>query len=91
MNGPEAPDYRTGARLGLANETLQKNLKNLQNRFGRGALKEWAVLEDPDLRDRVKKRRMEMLEHLDVVLALLADKVEQNGGTVFLQKRLRKR
>ncbi len=86
MKGPEAPDYRTGARLGLANESLQKNLKNLQNRFGRGALKEWAVLEDPDLRDRVKKRRMMMLEHLDVVLALLADKVEQNGGTVFFAK-----
>ena len=54
MKGPEAPDYQTGARLGLANESLQKNLKNLQNRFGRGAFKEWAVLEDPGLRDRVK-------------------------------------
>lgn len=86
MKGPEAPDYQTGARLGLANESLQKNLKNLQNRFGRGAFKEWAVLEDPGLRDRVKKRRMEMLEHLDVVLALLADRVEQNGGSVFFAK-----
>jgi len=86
MKGPEAHDYRAGARLGLANESLQKNLKNLQNRFGRGAFKEWAAMEDPGLRDRIKKRRMETLEHLDVVLALLADKIEQNGGKVFFAK-----
>ena len=86
MKKPDSPDYREGARRGLASESLQKNLKTLQNRFGRGAFKEWAALADPGIRDRVKERRMDMLEHLDVVLALLADKVEQNGGRVFFAK-----
>ncbi len=86
MKGPDAPDYREGARLGLASESLQKNLKTLQNRFGRGAFKEWSTLADPGVRERVKQQRMETLEHLDAVLALLADKVEQNGGRVFFAK-----
>ena len=86
MKKPDAPDYRAGARLGLASESLQKNLKTLQNRFGRGAFKEWSALADPGLRDRVKRQRLETLEHLDVVLALLADKVEENGGRVFFAK-----
>ncbi|MEE4165117.1 MAG: LutB/LldF family L-lactate oxidation iron-sulfur protein [Desulfocapsaceae bacterium] len=86
MKAPDAPDYRQGARLGLASKSLQKNLKTLQNRFGRGAFKEWSAPADPGQRERVKQRRMDILEHLDAVLALLADRVEENGGRVFFAK-----
>ncbi|MBE0583051.1 MAG: iron-sulfur cluster-binding protein [Desulfofustis sp.] len=86
MTGVETRDYRTAARHALTNKSLQKNLKNLQERFGRGAFREWAALPDPGLRARIKERRMETLAHLDVVLALLADRVEQNGGRVFFAK-----
>ena len=83
MKGPAEQDYRASARIGLANEVLRKNLKNLHERFGRGAFSEWAAMPDPQLRVRVKQRRMETLAHLDVVLGLLADRVEKNGGRVF--------
>jgi len=80
---PEALNYIDGAHHGLANESLQKNLKNLRNGFGRGALEHWASMPDPDLRDRVKQKRMETLENLDVVLTVLADKILENGGHVY--------
>lgn len=83
---PEALSYTEGARRGLANESLQKNLKKLQNGFGRGALEHWADMADPGLRDRIKQKRMDTLENLDVVLTVLADKIIENGGHVYFAK-----
>jgi L-lactate dehydrogenase complex protein LldF len=75
--------YREGACHGIKDETLQKNLQNLQDRFGKGALEQWAGLPDPDLRQRAKRARMHVLDNLDVVLAELIRNVEKKGGTVF--------
>ncbi len=76
-------DYAEGARQGLANPTLQQSLKKLQNGFGKGALRLWRELPDPELRKRVKARRMRTLEHLDIVLAELAESVRKRGGHVY--------
>jgi L-lactate dehydrogenase complex protein LldF len=78
--------YIEDAHEGLKNNCLQKNLKNLQNRFGKGALEYWATMTDPALRDRVKEQRMKTLENLDVVLSTLADTVEKAGGHVYFAK-----
>jgi L-lactate dehydrogenase complex protein LldF len=78
--------YIEDAHEGLKNNCLQKNLRNLQNRFGKGALEYWAAMTDPALRDRAKEQRMKTLENLDVVLATLADNVEKAGGHVYFAK-----
>ncbi|MBT8359543.1 MAG: iron-sulfur cluster-binding protein [Deltaproteobacteria bacterium] len=75
--------YTEGARRGLADDTLQKNLQHLQNHYGRGAFEQWSGLDDQDLRDRVKRRRMETLDNLDVVLSVLIDNVRKKGGQVY--------
>ena len=82
----EKHSYIEGAHRGLANESLQKNLKKLQNGFGKGALEHWANMADPGLRDRIKQKRMDTLENLDVVLTVLADKIIENGGHVYFAK-----
>jgi len=75
--------YLEAARAGMANACLQKSLRNLQARYGQGALAAWRALPDPDLRRRVKARRMQTLAHLDRLLALLAEGIESRGGRVF--------
>ncbi len=86
MNNSSSLRYIEDAHDGLNNSCLQKNLKNLQNRFGKGALEYWATMEDPAIRDRVKQKRMKTLENLDVVLSVLAENVEKSGGHVFFAK-----
>ena len=84
MSNFSAPSsYTEGARRGLADDTLQKNLQHLQNCYGRGAFEQWAGLADPDLRDKVKRRRMETLDNLDVVLSVLIDNVREKNGLVY--------
>jgi len=78
--------YTGEAVKGLQSDCLQKSLKNLQNRFGKGAMAYWESMKDSELRDRVKKNRMATLENLDVVLSLLADNVQKNGGHVYFAK-----
>lgn len=78
-----APSYTSGAIKGLNNKTLQNSLKKLQNSFGKGALKYWQFMPDSDLRKRVKAQRMQTLEHADIVLAELADKIRSHGGHVY--------
>lgn len=86
MNNPTRMPYSEGARQGLQNEDLQRNLKNLQNRFGKGVMDYWASIGDPERRDRAKRQRMRTLENLDVALAMLAANIEKNGGHVFFAK-----
>lgn len=79
-------NYREEAGKGLENACLQKNLKKLQNSFGKGAMEHWASMPDSGLRDRVKSTRMETLANLDVVLSTLAENVEKAGGHVYFAK-----
>jgi len=80
---PSAGSYTDGAKAGLANATLQRSLKKIQNGFGKGAMHHWQTMADSDLRSRAKARRMQTLEHLDIVLAELAAKVRARGGQVY--------
>ena len=75
--------YTEGAKSGLGNKTLQQSLKKIQNGFGKGAMRHWQTMPDPETRSRAKSHRMQTIEHLDVVLAELANKVREHGGHVF--------
>lgn len=75
--------YRADAEKGINSESLQASLHRLQDRFGKGAMKLWTELEDQDMRKRVKKSRLKNLEHLDILLAELAQNVRSRGGKVF--------
>jgi L-lactate dehydrogenase complex protein LldF len=83
MNKTPISPYRSVAAAGIASPRLQKSLHGIQERFGKGAMALWAGLEDKDLRRRVKKARLRTLDHLDIVLAELADKVRARGGQVY--------
>ena len=82
MKRTSTHDYQQEASHGLANATLQQSLKKLQNGFGKGALRLWEELPDPEMRRRVKERRLQTLENLDIVLAELAKAVRSRGGRV---------
>ncbi|MEE4242607.1 MAG: LutB/LldF family L-lactate oxidation iron-sulfur protein [Desulfopila sp.] len=86
MKNLNGPAYAEDAVKGIHNRCLQDSLKKLQNRFGKGAMEYWADMDDGELRDRVKESRMTTLENLDVVLALLAEKVQQAGGHVYFAR-----
>ncbi len=86
MKPSEELSYTDEAVKGLSSSCLQRSLKNIQNRFGKGAMAYWETMEDGELRDKVKKKRMATLENLDVVLSLLADNVHKNGGHVYFAK-----
>lgn len=75
--------YSRKAEAGMANDTLQKGLKMIQGRFGKGAMDYWSTMQDPEQRKRAKSRRMQTLEHLDIVLAELAENIRKRGGKVY--------
>lgn len=81
---PKSPSqYRIDAQKGLDSQRLQTSLHGLQERFGKGAMALWATMDDKDMRKRVKKSRMKNFEHLDIVLAELAQNVRSRGGFVY--------
>lgn len=75
--------YSEKACSAITSPTLQKNLSRLQERFGKGAMKYWASMEDQEMRDRVKSRRMTTLKNLDIILAELAKNIRKRGGNVY--------
>lgn len=75
--------YQDKACEGIASPTLQTNLSKLQDRFGKGAMKYWAEMDDQQMRDRVKSSRMNTLEHLDIVISELAKNIRKRGGHVY--------
>jgi L-lactate dehydrogenase complex protein LldF len=79
-----AGNYTRLAREAMTNSCLQKSLRGLQSRYGRGALDLWQALPDPELRRRAKTRRMQTLDQLDRVLELLIERIEARGGHVVL-------
>ncbi len=78
--------YREDAEKGIHSESLQASLHRLQDRFGKGAMKLWAELEDQEMRTRVKKSRLKNLDHLDILLSQLAKNVRTRGGAVYFAK-----
>jgi L-lactate dehydrogenase complex protein LldF len=78
--------YRIDAQKGIDSPRLQASLHGLQDRFGKGAMALWAGMEDKDMRKRVKKSRMKNFEHLDILLAELAQNVRARGGNVYFAK-----
>ncbi|MFT5729803.1 MAG: L-lactate dehydrogenase complex protein LldF [Desulforhopalus sp.] len=83
MSPKKVSAYTEGAKKAIASPTLQKNLTNLQERFGKGAMKLWEEMEDPAMRDRVKESRMRNLAHLDIVLAELSQNIRKRGGKIY--------
>ncbi len=76
--------YRQMARTALTNQTLQSALAGLQDRIGKGAAAAYRALpEGPALRKQAHTMRMHAINHLDVLLQTLVEKVRQNGGRVF--------
>jgi len=83
MSPKKVSAYTEGAKKAIASPTLQKSLTNLQDRFGKGAMKLWEEMEDPGMRDRVKESRMRNLAHLDIVLAELSENIRKRGGKIY--------
>lgn len=83
MSQKTGSTYNQDAKKAIDSPTLQKNLHNLYERFGKGAMQVWEELEDQGMRDRVKESRMRTLAHLDIVLAELAENVRKRGGKVY--------
>jgi len=83
MSDAEKGAYRRDAASAIKDHCLQGGLQKIQNRYGRGAMRCWAEMADGGLRDRVKESRIKTLENLDVVLSLLAEKIEEAGGQVY--------
>ncbi|WP_136795969.1 LutB/LldF family L-lactate oxidation iron-sulfur protein [Desulfosediminicola ganghwensis] len=79
----KSQSYSRKAEAGIANETLQSGLKMIQGRFGKGAMEYWDNMVDADQRKRAKSRRMQTLEHLDIVLAELSENIRKRGGNVY--------
>ncbi len=83
MSRTSPSQYREEAKKGIASPRLQTSLHGLQNRFGKGAMALWAQMEDQGMRKRVKESRMKNFEHLDILLAELAQNVRARGGKVY--------
>ena len=82
--------YVEESRKGMQDPVLQKALVDLQERFGRGTAEKYRQLpEGPDLRLRAHEIRRQAIEHLDVLLESLADKIRQNGGQVYFAQTAR--
>ncbi|MCF8050560.1 MAG: iron-sulfur cluster-binding protein [Desulfobacterales bacterium] len=80
--------YRQQAAKGAADPVLRGALANLQNRFGRGTAECYRRLpEGPDLRKRAKRARQESIDHLDVLLERLAEKIRSRGGHVYFARK----
>ena len=82
--------YVEASREGMQDAVLQKALADLQQRFGRGTAEAYRQLpEGPELRRVAHRIRQRAIDHLDVLLEKLADKVRENGGHVFFAETAR--
>lgn len=76
--------YRQEARKALKNKVLHSALAGLQERLGKGTAAAYRALpEGPGLRYEAHKIRMRAIDHLDILLETLADRIRKNGGQVF--------
>jgi len=84
---PTPEKYIETARKAAADPVLQKALKGLQERFGRGtALAYQQLPEGSDLRHVAHDIRMHAIQHLDSLLDELAGNFRNNGGQVYFAR-----
>ena len=87
MKPLETINYKAAARAAIDDPVLQKSLANLQDRLGKGAAQGYRELpEGPDLRLKAHDIRMESIEHLDILLSALAEKIRRHGGHVHFAR-----
>ncbi|WP_163338928.1 LutB/LldF family L-lactate oxidation iron-sulfur protein [Desulfopila sp. IMCC35008] len=75
--------YSELAAEAIEDKRLKRNLNMIQEKIGKNVFAFWENEENRKWRDRVKERRLRTLDHLDILLAQLASKVEDNGGKVY--------
>lgn len=76
--------YREAAVRGMADPVLQKALSGFQHRVaGPTAARYLSHPEGPDVRKMAHAIRMHAVEHLDTLLARLADGIQGRGGRVY--------
>lgn len=76
--------YKKLAREAMGNKRLQAAVQMIQNGYGRGAQVVWENEMDPqNVRTKAKAARLRTLEHLDIVLERLAEKIRSRGGHVY--------
>ncbi len=76
--------FKQGVTVALKDEVLQKALAGFQQRVGPATAASYEALpEGPGLRQKAKAARMEGLQHLDILLERLAEKIQNRGGHVY--------
>lgn len=76
--------YRQMARNAVRDKVLRGALFGIQERFGKGTARAYRNLpEGPGLRQVAHAIRTEAVENLDLLLARLADKIEERKGRVY--------
>ena len=79
--------YKQAAGRAVRDRVLQGALADVQGRLGKGTAAAYRALpEGPDLRLRAHDIRMEAIEHLDILLEMLADRIRGKGGKVFFAR-----
>ncbi|QGY40405.1 iron-sulfur cluster-binding protein [Pseudodesulfovibrio cashew] len=86
MHETNEKTYSELAREAVGNEELHAAIRMIQDRIGRGTRQLWKTEISPELRARAKAMRMRTLEHLDVVLATLAENIRKQGGHVYFAR-----
>ena len=77
-------NYKTAARKGIADRHLQQALSGFQHRIAPATAQRYlSHPEGPQIRQMGHTIRMHAVEHLDRLLAGLADRIEARGGRVF--------
>lgn len=78
--------YRELAAAAIQDEQLRDNINFIQQRIGKGTFAFWEDEGNRQWRTRVKEQRERSLEHLDILLATLAEKIRNRGGNVYFAK-----
>lgn len=79
--------YKQNASRAIDNKVLQNALSNVQNRLGPATALAYKNLpEGPGLRQKAHKIREFSINHLDILLTTLAQKIRNRGGKVFFAK-----
>jgi len=79
--------YQIRAQAAINDPVLQAALANLQQRLGRGAAEGYRRFpEGPQLRLKGHDIRMKAIDNLDILLEVLVEKIEKNGGHVHFAR-----
>lgn len=90
MTGIQTERYVENAKAALKDTVMRNALAGLQERLGPATAATYNDLpEGPDLRKRAHAIRMESIDHLDILLESLAEKIRGRGGKVFFARTAR--